>query len=440
MPPEERGSMGRFYDMFYKRGEEPELSDVVRVNLPPGFAPTPAGYGALMSIDYAACEQTKARSMASLPFSVVNHRRSGSERLTNHPLAKLLNGMANEEMTAPALMAWTVLRRDTFGNAYWFIEWNRGRVEAIWPITATVQHNYDRDAPKGYRTTYTVSPGDDHVPAGTYFNHEVVNICTHVTKDGIKGKSLAKLAAEEIGLSLDLERFYRSMLRNGNHHLGHVELPAGNVINDEKKLSALRTAIDMKSGITEAGRAPIFGYGAKWVADQQTMKDASVIEQQKWVLHQVCRACNVPPWKVYDGDQTTYAGGQQSNIDYVTDTIVPDVRCIEITLQPVLASCGLPNAQAKFRVQGLMRGDDATRTQYYREMGYLGAITREDVRDLEDFDPLEGIGLPLFPLNYGTVNADGTVNVFNSTNAEKPTEPGDGSQTGVGGTSVPNQE
>ena len=396
MPPEERGSMGRFYDMFYKRGEEPELSEVVRVNLPPGFAPTPAGYGSLMSIDYAACEQTKARSMASLPFSVVNHRRIGSERLTNHPLAKLLNGMANEEMTAPALMAWTVLRRDTFGNAYWFIEWDRGRVEAIWPITATVTHGYAKDAPKGYRTTYTVAPGDDHVPAGTYFNHEVVNIPTYVTKDGIKGLSLARIAAEEIGLSLDLERFYRAMLKNGNHHLGHVELPEGNSINDQKRLDALRKAVDMKSGITEAGRAPIFGYGAKWVADQQTMKDASVIEQQKWVLHQVCRACNVPPWKVYDGDQTTYAGGQQSSIDYVTDTIVPDVRCIEIALHPVLEACGLPRAQAKFRVQGLMRGDDATRTQYYREMGYLGAIT--------------------------------------------PKEPGDGSQTGVGGTNVSNQE
>lgn len=438
MCPDERGSMGRFYDMFYKRGEEPDLSDVVRVNLPPGFAPTPAGYGALMSIDYAACEQTKARSMASLPFSVVNHRRSGSERLPNHPLAQLLNGMANEEMTAPALMAWTVLRRDTFGNAYWWVEWDRGRIEAIWPITATVTHNYDRSVPKGYRTTYTVAPGDDHVPAGTYFAHEVVNIPTYVTEDGIKGKSLAKMAAEEIGLSLDLERFYRSMLRNGNHHLGHVELPAGNSVNDEKKLKALRTAIDMKSGVAEAGRAPIFAYGAKWVADQQTMKDASVIEQQKWVLHQVCRACNVPPWKAYDGDQTTYAGGQQSNIDYVTDTIVPDVRCIEIALQPVLRACGLPHAQAKFRVQGLMRGDDATRTQYYRELGYLGAITRGDVRDLEDFDPVEGIDKPLFPLNYGTVNDDGTVNVFNAGNQEKPTEPGDGSQKGVA--SVPSQE
>ena len=432
--------MGRFYNMFYKRGEEPELSEVVRVNLPPGFAPTPAGYGALMSIDYAACEQTKARSMASLPFSVVNHRRSGSERLNNHALVKLLNGMPNEEMTAPTLMAWTVLRRDTFGHAYWFIEWDRGRIEAIWPITAAVTHSYNPTAPKGRRTTYTVSVGDRHVPAGTYCTDEVVNISTHVTKDGIKGCSLAKMAAEEIGLSLDLERFYRSMLRNGNHHLGHVELPEGNSINDQKKLDALRKAVDMKSGVDEAGRAPIFGYGAKWVADQQTMKDASVIEQQKWVLHQVCRACNVPPWKVYDGDQTTYAGGQQSSIDYVTDTIIPDVRQIEMALVPVLRACGLPNAQAKFRTQGLMRGDDAARTQYYREMGYLGAITRHDVRDLEDFDPIDGIDLPLFPLNYGTVNPDGTVNVFNASNQEKPTEPGDGSQTGIGGPSVPNQE
>lgn len=432
--------MGRFYNMWYKRGEEPDLSDVVRVNLPPGFAPTPAGYGALMSIDYAACEQTKARSMASLPFSVVNHRRSGSERLNNHALVKLLNGMPNEEMTAPALMAWTVLRRDTFGNAYWFIEWDRGRIEAIWPVTAAVTHSYNPAAPNGRRTTYTVAAGDKHVPAGTYFTDEVVNISTHVTKDGIRGYSLAKMAAEEIGLSLDLERFYRSMLRNGNHHLGHVELPEGNAINDQKKLDALRRAVDMKSGVDEAGRAPIFGYGAKWVADQQTMKDASVIEQQKWVLHQVCRACNVPPWKVYDGDQTTYAGGQQSSIDYVTDTIIPDVRQIEMALVPVLRACGLPNAQAKFRTQGLMRGDDAARTQYYREMGYLGAITRHDVRDLEDFDPIDGIDLPLFPLNYGTVNPDGTVNVFNASNQEKPTEPGDGSQTGIGGPSVPNQE
>ena len=252
-----------------------------------------------------------------------------------------------------------------------------------------------------------------------------MSIPTYITKDGIKGVSLARLAAEQIGLSVDLERFYRSMLTNGNHQLGHVEVPEGRMRSDE--LEALRAAVDAKRGVSEAGKAPIFGYGAKWVTDQQTMKDASVIEQQRWVLHQVCRACNVPPWKVYDTESATYSGGQQQRIDYVTDTVVPDVRSIELALQPVLESCGLRGAQVKFKLHGLKRGDDSTRTQYYRELSYLGAMTREDVRDLEDFEPIEGIGLPLFPLNYGTVNPDGSVSVFNADKGE----PGDGSQEGA---------
>lgn len=417
--------MGRFYNLFYKRGIDPvpdTASEAVRVTLPPGIA-TPQGYGALMSIDFAACVQTKARSMASLPVSVIHETNSGRDNLSTHPIAKLLNGMANEDMPATSLMNWTVLRRDTFGNAYWYIEWSRGKPVGIYPITVQVTHGYDATRQAGYRTTYTVAPGDDYVPAGTYFSNEVVNIPTAITKDGVKGQSLAKLAAEQLGLSIDLERFYRSMLRNGNHQLGHVEVPAGRMT--EKDLDALRSAVEAKRGVDEAGKSPIFGYGAKWVTDQQTMKDASVIEQQKWVLHQVCRACNVPPWKVYDGESATYNGGQQQRIDYVADTIVPDARAIELAMRPVLDACGVKNCRLKFKTQGLMRGDDASRSQFYREMTYLGTYTREDVRDLEDMPPIEGLELPLFPLNYGTVNPDGTVNVFN---ADK-TEPGDGSQT-----------
>lgn len=420
--------MGFFYNVFYKRGEP---DDAVSIQVPPGIM-SPAGYGALMSVDYAACEQTKARSMSSLPFAVVQEGRNGSRKLGRHPLAKLLNGMVNEEMSASDLMDWTVLRRDTFGTAYWYVEWRKGKPEAIWPVTASVIHDFDGDAPIGRRTRYQVCGGDEHVPAGVYFSDEIVAIKTHITKDGVSGKSLARIAAEQIGLSVDLERFYRQMLRNGNHHLGHVEIPAGNMRPDE--LAALKQAVKNKAGIENSGEAPIFGNGAKWVADQQTMKDASVIEQQQWVLKQVCRACNVPPWKVYESNGATYNGSQQIRIDYVTDTILPEVRKIELALQPVLDSCGYQNCRAKFKLHGLMRGDDQTRTQYYRELGYLGALQRSDVRDLEDLEPIQGIDKPLFPLNYGTVNDDGTVNVFNADS--KGTA--DGTQEGAA--NVPNQE
>lgn len=50
-------------------------------------------------------------------------------------------------MTARSSWDWTVLRRDTFGNAYWYVEWFKGKPVAIWPITASVMHDYDKYAP-----------------------------------------------------------------------------------------------------------------------------------------------------------------------------------------------------------------------------------------------------------------------------------------------------
>lgn len=425
--------MGKFKDFFMGESPQNEAAaqpversepQVVHVGSPAWYSfGAVEGYGALMSVDYASCEQTKARSLSSLPVSVV---RYGSRRdsLPDHPLAVLLSGMVNEEMTAGDLLNWHRLRCDTFGNAYWRIEWYKDEIVAIWPVLCGVFHDFKRDRPAGRRTVYELA-GDKYNPAGRYFSEEIVNIKTHVTKDGMKGHSLAKLAAEQIGLSVDLERFYSSMLRNGNHHFGHVEIPEKN-LRDEQ-MNDLKRAIESKQGVSNAGKPPIFSAGAKWVTDQQSMKDASLIEQQGWVLRQVCRACNVPPWKVYDQVGTTYAGSQQANIDYVTDTILPDARAIEQAFAPVFAARNETKCALKFNMRGLMRGDDASRSQYYREMIYGGTYTRGDVRELEDMNPIEGLDKPMFPLNYGTVESDGSVTVY----TKDTTEPADGNQTGV---------
>lgn len=422
--------MGKFRDwLFYAEdtaardeatSDEPQVVRVEQPFLMPLASAT--GYGALMSVDYAACEQTKARSLASLPVSVVRTGRSREK--VDHPVARLLNGMANEEMTGSDLLNWHRLRCDTFGNAYWRIEWHRSEIVAIWPMTGSVMHRFEPGNPRGRRTVYDYG-GDDYTRPGRYFADEVVNVKTHITKDGMTGISLAKLAAEQIGLSVDLERFYKTMLHNGNHHFGHVEVDKTTL--PDKAMDDLRAAVSAKSGVENAGKAPIFAYGAKWVNDGQTMKDASLVEQQQWILHQVCRATNVPPWKVYSQEGVTYSGSQQANIDYVTETIVPDVRAIEKAFAPIFLARGEGDLQLKLDVRGLMRGDDAARSTYYREMAYSGIYTRADVRELEDMPPIEGLEKPLFPMNYGTVEEDGSVTVH----GKDSKEPADGNQTGV---------
>lgn len=390
-------------------------------------------YASLYSIAYLACEQTKARSIGSLPVSV--YRRNGDKReaVPGHPLAELLKGRANELMSGQDLLNWTALRRDTFGNAYWWVEWSQGKPVALWPIKAQVKIDYARHAPAGRRTRYIVFEETTFngtgvtVPAGNYFADEVIHFKTAITKDGIKGESLARLAAEEVGLSVDLERFYKNMLQNGNHQMGHVELPDIKGNNAEKQIESVKRAIEDKCGVGNAGKAPIFGYGAKWVTDQQTMKDASLIEQQQWVLQQVCRATCVPPTKVYDLTNSTYSSAESARIDYATDTIAPEVKGIETAVIPILEAMGQTDHYLKFDLNGLMRGDSQARGQFYREMVYLGAMTRADVREKEDMNPIEGLDKPLVPLNYGILEPDGEITVLSSS----ATEPADGNQTGT---------
>lgn len=398
---------------FVKVGESPILA----------LGGNPIGYGSLMSVDFAACEQTKCRSLASFPFSVVK-KGAARERVPDHPLARLLNGMANEAMSSIDLLNWHRLRCDTFGNAYWRVEWNKSDIVALWPVTCAVTQRFVKGNKPGYRVIYHLV-GDDYNAAGDYFSNEIVNIKTNITKDGVTGVSLARVAAEQLGLSIDLEKFYRAMLKNGNHQFGHVEIPEKNIPDPAK--NDLREAINSMAGIDNAGRAPILAYGAKWVNDNQTMRDASIIDQQRWVLEQVCRACNVPPWKVYDHTGINYAASQQANIDYVTDTCLPDVRAIEQAFIPIFKSRNEDDLELKGNMRGLMRADDASRSQYYREMVYSGIYTRAQVLELEDMPPVEGLDKPLFPLNYGTVEPDGSVLVYSSGDAE----PADGNQTGT---------
>jgi len=420
--------MGRFRDFLMGRNEEdvvtivseaePRVVTLTNPSLPVryGSSPSPQGYGALLSVDYAACEQTKARSMASLPARVM----SGGHVVDGHPLAALFNGRANEAMTSAALMDWHRLRTDTFGTSYVRVEWFKGAPVALWPVIGAVIPDFDINRPKGRKLAFDLA-GDEYNPRGRYFAHEVVAVSTHLTKDALKGVSLATTAAQQVGLSIELEQFYRSLLDNGNHHLGHVEISEKNI--PPAALEDLRAAIDAKAGTGEAGKAPIFAYGAHWINDRMTMKDASLVEQQEWILRQVCRACNVPTWKVYEAQGVSYAGSQQANIDYVTDTILPDVRAIELAFAPVLESMGQRGAQLKFNLRGLMRGDDASRASYYREMTYAGIYARADVRELEDMEPIAGLEKPYFPLNYGEVEQDGSVTVHG---AEKT--PADGNQ------------
>jgi hypothetical protein len=63
----------------------------------------------------------------------------------------------------------------------------------------------------------------------------------------------------------------------------------------------------------------------------------------------------------------------------------------------------------EFDVRGLMRGDAASRSAYYRQMWDIGALSTNDILELENRNPVEGGDERYRPLNMGTLGAPPSV-------------------------------
>ena len=59
----------------------------------------------------------------------------------------------------------------------------------------------------------------------------------------------------------------------------------------------------------------------------------------------------------------------------------------------------------KFNVDGLLRGDAAARAAFYKSGITDGWLTRNEVREKENMNPLPGLDEPLTQLNMGSVSA-----------------------------------
>ena len=360
--------------------------------------------GAWMSVSWIACEVAKARPMSSLPAHV--YRRDGEwrEELHDHPLSRILRTRWNPFTTATEGMRWLVMARDTLGTAYVFVRYDRdGQPRELWPIRgAEVAPKWSERMRRAY---YEVGPGDQFVPPGTYQSWQVLAFKSPVSQDGgLTGASLAKMAAETIGLDVDLGEFYRRLVTNGNHFPGYLQTEQALLPADFDRLAA---ELRGTSGVLEAGKVRVFDKGLSYHSVDMTMKDMNIVEQQTWVLQQVCRVTSVPPQKVYDLSRATYSNVEQSALGFVQDTLRPEVSDVECVLNCMLADMGQPDVYVKFDLNGLQRGDFKGRMDGYTTGIYAGFFTRADVRSWEDLPPLPGLDRPLQPVAYAVVGEDG---------------------------------
>ena len=342
-----------------------------------------------------ACGRIISEGIASIPLFVYKRLKEGKEKAANHPLYYLLHSQPNNEMTSfmfREVMVWHLL---FWGNFYAEINYsNGGDVKALWPLLPwkmQVLRNSKNELMYKYL-----------LPDGTHKNIPKSHML-HIpgmSFDGIVGKSLISVARESIGLGLALEEFGARFFGQGTQFGGFIEHPRTLSV---PALSNLRASLKEKyTGISNAHKIFILEEGMKFSKNIIPPNDAQFIEARKFQVIEIARIFNVNLDKLKDLDRSTYSNIEQQSIDHVVGTLRP--WCVRIEQALLVNLFTMPERKLYFAehlLDGLLRGDIASRYAAYAVAKQWGWMNADDIRELENQNPLpDGIGKKYWqPLN-----------------------------------------
>jgi HK97 family phage portal protein len=356
-----------------------------------GGGPTKAGVAvsetkALGISAVYACIRAISETVASLPLFVYERLEGGGKRpATEHPLHQVLHTEPNQWMTSFTWRETSQAHVTAWGNAYSEIVEAGGRVELHPLLPDRTDPVFTGSGRLFYATEDTEDPGREPrmIPA------EAVVHVPGLGFDGIKGYSPIQLHRENLGLSLALVANGGSFFGQGSRPSGMIEHP---LTLDDEGIAQLRRKWELQhSGIDNMHKVAVLDEGMKWRQVTIPPEDAQYLETRELQVNEIARIFRCPPHKIQHLKQATFSNIEMQAIEWVTDTILPWlIRWEQELTRKLLSTADRRRYFVEHKVDGLLRGDIETRYKAYsvgRQWGWLNA---NDVRELENMNPLEG--------------------------------------------------
>lgn len=349
-----------------------------------------------------ACVRVISESIACLPWHVYEDQGDRKEKAKG-PIEYLLNKRPNPELSSfsfkRTLLGWAL----TWGNGYAEIERdNAGRPIGLWPI-APDRVEVKRDAETGqvYYEVYNSRDAKSIVDPRNMFHVHGLGY------DGLVGYSVISLSARNIGLGLAAEDFGASFFGNGAQLGGVIKVPNGSRLSTEAKAAMYKAFNSRHQGTKNAFKVEILDGDADYKEIGIPPEDAQMIETRGFNVEDICRWFRVPPHKVAKLDHATFTNIEHQSLEFVTDTLGPWIKCLEEEADYKLFGLRNTRYYTKLNVNALLRGDMAGRAAYFRDMWNLGVLSVNEIRALEDLNPVPDGEKRFVQLNMTTLEKAG---------------------------------
>jgi len=229
-------------------------------------------------------------------------------------------------------------------------------------------------------------------PIFVYDNRDVISAddMIHITEmrlpGELRGRSKIDLIKENLGLAKALEEFAARFFGQGSAASGIIEFP-GNLTREQAK-DLVNGFEEGHKGLRRSHRPGILFGGAKFTKTTVDNDSAQFLESRRFAIEEIGRIFRCPPSMlgVTTAGAMSYASVEQNGIHFVQHTLRPYISKIEDGYQKLLDS----RAFLKFNVDGLLRGDQASRYAAFSTGLQSGFLSINDIHRIEDMPPVEG--------------------------------------------------
>lgn len=349
-------------------------------------------------------------TIASLPLHVYRPRPDGGRERVLSGRAYGLVDDPHRDLTRFEWWEFAIASMLLWGNAYF---WRRnasrlGPLAWLDPIDPSrVKVGRASDGTKVFTVNDVPYTEDEifHLPGFGY--------------DGTSGLSPITIARQGIGLALSSEEYAARLFGSGSLATGILQTDQR--LTQEQADTIQSRWAAKRSGLGSAHGTIVLDNGAKFFQLTIPPVEAQFLESRSFQVSEVARMFGIPPHMLMDTEKSTSwgTGIEQQSIGWVVYTLRPWLSRLEQRITRLIKP---QSVYARWSVEGLLRGDSAQRSAFYQALWGIGVLSTNEVRALEDMEPVEGGDVHYRPLNMGVLGTADSANVPDPTAPPTPQE------------------
>lgn len=354
------------------------------------------------------CQLILAETLSSLTWGAYRTTKTGRELIEGHPVNLIFKSGPNTWMTFADFLKALIWSASGWGGGYAEIirnEYNEAVGLNFWDCPGEVLVGKDSAGVPLY--SYK----------GKTYRAEDLIIIKRFSLDGYTPLSPIRWNSESLGFAIKTNKFRN--LTFGTKPPGYLSSDA--VITKEQMPGIVEHASSFKRATLETGEIPVLMNGLKYNPVSFSPADLQLLEQNKSTKEDIYAMFRIPPVFAQNYDRATFDNAGNQDLLLGKYTLLPWITTIEQEFNKKLFKAD-ENAYVKGNMNVLMRADYKTRTEGYAKLWAIGAISINQIAEMEEMESVPDGDRRFVPMNMMPLDrADDIINKLTAASSQKVT-------------------